>query len=480
MEALRPSTAEIEYRKVRRFSFWLGLVLAVLSLIGLLSGVPAIMGPGSLALLFGLVLLAPALINPLANFFGYITALLFARDGTGELAEGNLKRQPTRAAITAGTTMIGLAIIVTAASMVSSMAGSMMDMVKKTLGSDYLLIPPSIAIWNSSVGADNNLTSELTTVPGMGPISTLRYANSATETVVSGAIKKPGMTASDGNGTVAISMMGIDPQTFPQVSGLRFITGNDSAYAALASGRNMVVNGTFVAQTGAKLGDTLQLVTLQGKQPYKIVAIATDYLNVKITTAFISQANLQADFNTTEDRFIQFNLAKDANRTAADAQIKQIVSAYPQFRLVEGEKYYQETVKLMNSMFIGIYAIMALLTVPSVIAMLNTLAIGVIERTREIGLLRAIGATRVQVRKIVLIEAILLAAIGTAFGIIGGLYLGRVLVAILAGFFPIVYMFPVQGILTGIAIGLIFGVLAAIIPARQAARMQIVEALRYE
>jgi putative ABC transport system permease protein len=80
----------------------------------------------------------------------------------------------------------------------------------------------------------------------------------------------------------------------------------------------------------------------------------------------------------------------------------------------------------------------------------------------------------------VIAEALLLAAIGTAFGILGGLYLGYVLVVAMKGIFPMGYVFPASGILTGIAIGLIFGVFAALIPARQAAGMNVVEALRYE
>jgi putative ABC transport system permease protein len=123
---------------------------------------------------------------------------------------------------------------------------------------------------------------------------------------------------------------------------------------------------------------------------------------------------------------------------------------------------------------------MALLALPSLIAMLNTLAIGVIERTREIGMLRAVGTTRKQVYNMVLVEAILLAAVGTAFGLLAGLYLGFIFVISMAVIFPLGYTFPLTGILAAIAIGLLFGVIAALIPARQAASMDIVKALRYE
>jgi putative ABC transport system permease protein len=123
--------------------------------------------------------------------------------------------------------------------------------------------------------------------------------------------------------------------------------------------------------------------------------------------------------------------------------------------------------------------LLGVLELPSLIAMLNTLAIGVIERTREISMLRAIGATRRQVRRMVVAESLLLAAIGTAFGLLSGLYLGYVMVlGLAAGGFPLSYVFPYVGILAAIAVGLLFGVLAALLPARQVARMDIIRALR--
>jgi putative ABC transport system permease protein len=124
---------------------------------------------------------------------------------------------------------------------------------------------------------------------------------------------------------------------------------------------------------------------------------------------------------------------------------------------------------------------LAVLSVPSLIALLNTLTIGVLERTREIGMLRAIGATRKQVSRIVVIESVLLAAIGTAFGLLAGLYLGYIILgALTSGGFPVDYSFPYSGLVAAVAAGLLFGALAAVIPARQASGMVIVRALRYE
>ena len=127
------------------------------------------------------------------------------------------------------------------------------------------------------------------------------------------------------------------------------------------------------------------------------------------------------------------------------------------------------------------YILLGVLAVPSLIALLNTLTIGVIERTREIGMLRAIGATRSQVQRMVVAESLLLAAIGTAIGLVAGIYLGDVfVVGLSAAGLRIPYSFPAAGLLTAVATGLFFGALAALVPARQAARLEIIRALRYE
>jgi len=315
------------------------------------------------------------------------------------------------------------------------------------------------------VGAKSDFADQLKAVDGVEAVSTLRFASAIS------------------NGQ-AISVLGIDPVSYPAVSGLFFqdslYADEGSAYAALANGRNMIVNGALMTALGTRVGDTMEIVTPNGTLEYRIAAVATDMLNAKVTTGFISQANLQADFGTTEDVFIQLNLNKDADRAAADTAIKALAKQYPTFKVIAGIEYYESLKSQMEAAFTGMYAMFLLLAIPSLIAMLNTLTISVIERTREIGMIRAVGGTRTQIRTMVLAEALLLAAIGSAFGILGGLYLGYVLVVAMKGIFPLGYVFPSAGILAGVAIGLLFGAFAALIPARQAAGINVVEALRYE
>ncbi len=473
MEALRPSLSEVMQR-ISRIGTIVGAVMIVIAIVGLITGIFALVALGGFLFLIGLVLVAPALVKPIANMFGAMLALIFAREGTGELAQGNLTRQPSRSAITASATMIGLAIVVGAGGMMFSLTGTVMDLFSKTLGSDYLLIPPSIAVWKGDVGASASLKAKITAVPGVGAVSSLRYAQSSLRSV---ALKT-------GTGETTIAVLGIDPVEYPKISGMDFQRGNaQEAFNALAADeRNVIVNGILAASTNVKVGDVIPLATPSGIQEYRIVAIGGEVLSMKINTVYISQANMKSDFNKSEDVFYQVNLASGADPATVEQRLGQVVEDYPQFRLVAGREYTAEFAKQYDAIFVGFYVLLGVLAFPSLIAILNTLAIGVIERTREIGMLRAIGATRGQVWKTIVAEALLLASLGTAFGILAGLYLSYVFVEGLnaSGVFKMAYVFPLAGVLAATAVGLVFGVIAALLPARQASSMEIIKALRYE
>lgn len=463
LEALRPTVAEVSLKRMAGFGFWAGVVMILLAVGALLSGNAGLISLGAVLFTVGLIVIAPALVNPIANIFGTLTSYLFARQGTAQLAEGNLSRQPSRAAITASTTMIALAILVMVGTILSSISLTFTTMLKNSLSSDYILVPPSVSLWGSDVGSNPELANDLRKIDGVEAVSSLRFA--ATQI-----------------NDVAVGLLGITPEDYVQTSGLTFIEGDEAtAFQAMETSRAMIVNGILASGAGIKVGDEVTLLTATGEQTYKIVALASDYLNAKTTTGYISQANMATDFGRTEDVFIQLNVKDGADIPAVEAGIKQAMVPFPQFRLVSGQEYLDQNIGIFDAIFVGFYAMLVFLSIPSLIAMINTLAIGVIERTREIGMLRAVGATRRQVRTIILAEAVILAAIGTAFGLLSGLYLGVMAVKSFAALgFPVEYLFPASSLIAAAAGGLIFGVIAAIIPARQAAKMNVVAALRFE
>jgi putative ABC transport system permease protein len=350
-----------------------------------------------------------------------------------------------------------------AASIISSIQLSFAKMLRESLSSDYLILPPSVTTWGVNTGAAPALAEALKAIDGVAVVSSLRFAPTQIN-------------------EVPVGLLGIDPPAYQQTSGLTFLEGeSESALSAVQSGRGMIINGLLGTKAGLKVGDSVKALSANGEVNYTVVGIATDFLNAKTNTAYISQANIAADFGSKEDVFFQINLTKDADRPAVDAAFRELLKPYPQFKLVAGQDYLEQNLGLFNAMFAGLIGMVLFLAIPSLIAMVNTLAIGVIERRREIGMLRAVGATRRQVSRMVLAEALILAGIGTAFGLLSGLYLGYSVVgAIGVAGMAIEYVFPAAGLVLGIASGLLFGALAAIIPARQAAGMQIVSALRYE
>ena len=461
LEALRPTVAEVEFKRQTGRGFWLGVATIILSILALLSGQAALILPGAVFFLIGLMLVAPALIHPFAAFFGQLIARITIRQGIGGLAERNLTRQPSRVAVTASTSLLALATIVAAGGIVFSMKGTLLDMVDNSLGSDYIFLPPSVGVWGGNLGASPLLAETLRHLDGVETVSTFRFASSQAKGQM-------------------VSVLGIQPQDFQKVSGLNFTEGSPSAYQELTAERALIANSIFMISTGLAVGDMAELMTPNGPVQYRIAAVASDLLNAKINTVYISQTNLQADFASDQDVFIQLDLRPNADREALGVQIKALGKDYPQFKVISGKDYFSTIESQFEAAFSAVYFLFAILALPSLIAMLNTLTISVMERTREIGMVRAVGGTRRQVRSMIVVEALLLAAIGAIFGILGGIYLGYMLVTAIKVVFPMGYSFPILGIVAAVVIALLFGAAASVIPARQAARLEIIQALRYE
>ena len=311
LEALRPDVGKMNIRRLAGFGFWTGIAMIAFAIVTLLTRNASLLGVGGFMFIIGLILIAPALVSPIAALFGWLAGLIFARQGIAQLAEGNLSRQPTRAAVTASTTMIGLAILVTITSLITSAAIGFERVLRKSLGSDYILVPPSVAIWGTNVGSSPNLAKELGAVNGVSVVSSLRFAPALVNDTAS-------------------SLMGIDPATYAQVSGLTFSAGDEvSAYAALTTPRTVILNPILATTTSAQVGDDVRLLTPNGEKLYKVVAIGGDYLNAKINTAYVSQADIAADFGRTEDVLLQLNLSKTADTAAAETAIKAVVDAIP-------------------------------------------------------------------------------------------------------------------------------------------------------
>lgn len=460
LEALRPSAGVSELRKAQRRAL-IGVALIVLSALGLIFGSFELSGISTLVFFVGLVLIAPALVYPVARYLGGLLNLTFHSEG--QIARGNLARQPSRAAVTASAMMIGLAIVIALAGLVVSIKEGFFSYLDRSLGADYLVMPPSLVLGGGNLGAAPDLSDEIRGVDGVDMVTTLRLASSQI----------------NGNN---LQLIGLEPQTYGQVSGLEFSKGSaEEAYAALEKGNAMIVNGIFSTQHGVKSGDQILLKTPEGDQPFQVVAVGLDYLNAKLATGYISQADMERYFHQTSDVLLMANAVDGADKEQVGAAINTLLKQYPSFSLVDATSFKASQGKMFDAAMGFMYVLMMVLALPGLIAMINTLTISVLERTREIGLLRAVGSTRKQVRRMVLAESLLLAGLGTLMGLVVGIWLGYVLVnAMNFSGFVVNYYFPYTGVLIGLVVGLLFGVLAASLPARQAEQMDVVTALRYE
>jgi len=459
LEALRPSLGAVSWKTTGRRALH-GAILIGLALVALATRQLALAALGMLLFFVGLVMVAPALIHPIAVTFGRLLTLVFAREG--HLAQGNLVRQPERAAVTATTMMIGLAILVGLAGLTTSSTFGVLKYMDDSLGSDYLVLPQSRVLGGGNVSAGPALAQALRDTPGVAAVTTLRLSSARI-------------------GDATLQVIGIEPDLYPVLGGFNFSEGGAAAYTDLAEGRALISNGIFAAQAGLKVGQDVTVQTPTGSQVYRVAAIGTDYLNAKIATVFISQASLARDFNERNDILLLANRAPDADAQATTAALEAVVAAYPAFTLLETAAWKEGLLASTNAKLGIVYVLMVVLAVPSLIALVNTLGINVLERTREIGMLRAVGATRRQVRRLIVAEGLLLSAAGTGFGLLAGVWLSYLLVgAINVGGFSLPFFFPWAGILLTVGVGLLFGVAGALIPARQAARLDVIAALRYE
>jgi putative ABC transport system permease protein len=460
LEALRPSMGGAEKRRAVIRS-WIGLGLIVLGVLALLPNNINLTSIGLLVFLVGLIMITPALVRPVAVIFSKLFGLIYPRENL--LARENISRQPGRAAITASSMMIGLAITIAVLGMVTSIWSGFMGYLDKSLGSDYLFMPSSLVLGNGNMGADPSLAESIRNVEGVSGVTSLRLA----ESLINGK---------------DLQIIGIDPTTYPQIAGLDFTSGNEQRiYSDLAASRSVIINGILSSTYNIHVGDAVTLKTTHGDEIYQVTGIGMDYLDAKIATAYISQANLKADFNVDTDVLILVNSKADADKTRVVNSLQTLAANYPAFTLLNAATFKKSQQDLFSTAVGSLYLLAILLAIPGLIAMINTMSINVIERTREIGMLRAVGATRKQVRHMILIESLLLSTLGTLTGIAVGLFFSDFIIKVLnATAFSLDFYFPTTGIIVAVVIGILFGVLASIAPAQRAASTQIVESLRYE
>ena len=420
------------------------------------SGAAATLGGGSVAIFLGVALFSPQLVRPMAAVVG---APLQRLGGvSGRLARENSTRNPARTAVTAAALMIGVALVAFVSIFAAGLQGSIDRAVDRAFAGDL------------TVGAKNGfgetppaVTAALTRVPGVGPVSGVRF----TEGKVAGKAK-------------TTSVIGVDPATITQTYKLKWKDGSDATLAKLGSDGILADVGY---SKSAKIGDRVSMLTPAGKRVSYVVRGVLDEgsdFGLLGGGLVIPNAHLAKDFGARDDAFVFLRYAQGADPGATRAAIdRKLAASFPDAQTRDREEVKEQQAGQINQLLYLIYALLALSLIVAFFGIVNTLALSIFERTRELGLLRAVGMSRRQVKRIVRLEAVITSLIGALLGLVLGVAFALAISRPLEeeGF---KLTMPV-GTLLLLAFGAaILGVLASLWPARRAARLDVLRALAYE
>jgi ABC-type antimicrobial peptide transport system permease subunit len=367
---------------------------------------------------------------------------------TSRLSRENSRRNPGRTAATAAALMIGIALVsfvaVLAEGMKQSNRGAIEDQVKaEWIVTSQEGFTPFVAAAGDSLDKVDlplvtDVRADLATVAGSD-----RY------------------------------LTGIEPSTITQAYTFDWVEGSDAVLGELGD-NGAIVDKDFAEDKNLSVGDTFSTKVPSGKEiPLRVAAI---YKPPPFYPILGSVSIPKATFDTLYDRpRNQFTFVNGGTR----GELESALSTFPDAKLQTREEWITAQDKDFNDFLTSLYVLLALSVIVSIFGMINTLVLSVFERTRELGMLRAVGMTRLQVRRMVRHESVITALIGAALGLPLGMFLAALVTKALSQF-EIEYAVPLTPLIIFAIVSVIVGVIAAILPARRASRLNVLEALQYE
>lgn len=411
-------------------------------------------GSGAALAFIGLGFLSPKLVPPLARAIG---APLRGLGITGRLARENTMRQPGRTAITASALMIGVALVTFAMILTSSFKATLADAVETNLLGQAVVQDGG----DTFQAFSGDTVTAIKKDPAVAVVSGVSQAEALVPQIQDTA-----------------SVSGIDPRRFPQLFKLDIAKGPDNALSMLRPGR-VVVDDGWATDHGIGIGDQVGLITATSKR-FTARVIATKKETTGLTGDIVlDEATLRRQFDV--DRFI-FVMIRYRGGVDADVATKRISdrfkTLYPRLKVQTDQQFQDDQEEQVNQFLAIIFALLALSIIVAVFGIINTLVLAITERTRELGLLRAIGTTRRQVRSMVGWESVITALIGTLLGIAMGIAIGLILSQPFGD--DLALSIPWGQLVIVVILGGFVGVFAAIWPARRASRLDVLESLSYE
>ena len=435
----------------------LGMVLLGLFGSGSAGARAGLMGGGAVAVIFAVSLFSPRLVPPLASFAGWPLERL--RHLTGRLARENAQRNPSRTAVTAAALMIGVTLV----AFVTVFAAGLKSTVAQVVDENFAggLVIQNTDGFSPIPNATARAAEE---VPGVALVATIRGAEAKViEGGAAGAKTRVNAPSSDIGETVNIEWKQGGPEALRNLGD-----------------REAIVSDDFADSHDLRLGDRFRLLTQTRATPaFRVVGEFDSKLGV-LGNVLVTQRVMARDFDQTQDLtdFVEVEEGADAAQVQA-LLTKGVETAFPVAEVLNQEELKESREEQINGLVSLVYALLAFAILISLFGIVNTLALSIYERTRELGMLRAIGMSRRQVRTMIRYEAVITALIGGILGLVLGLIFATLIAQPLKdeGF---TLSYPVGSLVLLLVFAAIVGVVAAILPARRAARLNVLESLQYE
>lgn len=408
-------------------------------------------GLGAGVIFIGAIALSPLLSRPAIRALGAPLPRLWGV--SGRLGRENALRSPRRTAATASALMIGVALVTAVGTLGASLVASLDATINRSLGADLMVTSVS----SQEVGVPSSVAGTVAGLPGVGKVAEVRGNRAEFDG------KRSFLTAT----TV---------DTGPASVGLQATAGD---LTATLRGGQLAVQQDVADARGWHVGQSVSVTTATGAHPLTIGAlygkqqILSPYLVGIDTFAAINAKDAQS----TLDEVVLVSLAKDAKAATVKDELTKATADLPTV-MVRDQTDFKKQVESQVSVVLGIlYVLLAMSILIAILGIINTLALAVFERTREIGLLRAVGLGRVQLRQSIRLESTVIAIFGAVFGISLGLFFGWALQRAFAKQGMDVLAFPWTTIVVSFVASGVVGVLAALWPAWRASRMNVLQAI---
>ncbi|MFE4968077.1 ABC transporter permease [Streptomyces sp. NPDC056660] len=413
------------------------------------------LGLGIVLSLIGFVVIGPLLAGAVVRVLGAVLLRMFGP--VGRMAERNALRNPRRTGATGAALMIGLALVACLSVVGSSMVASATDQLDKTVGTDFIIQS------DSGQRITPQAVKAVKDTQGLARVTEYRVTEADYTTPDGKTLKDTDITAAD--------------PTYATDLRTKTVAGN-LADAYLPD--SMSVHDKFAEAHGIHLGSEITLKFKEGRTARLTVrAITSSDGLIDAGSKYMSIATLAkyvpADKMPLDD--LVFATAKDGQQDSAYKSLKTALHDYPQYTVRDQTDYKDALKDQIGQLLNLIYGLLALAIIVAVLGVVNTLALSVVERTREIGLMRAIGLSRRQLRRMIRMESVVIALFGALLGLGLGMGWGATAQKLLAlqGLKVLEIPWPT---ITGVFLGSAFvGLFAALVPAFRAGRMNVLNAI---